>query len=95
MTTSSEAIAPLIYTAYAAYVLVPYVAHLLIADDMSCNPEDAYEIMVEGGRIGAILHPSLEDDPEYDAIIVANLKIAQRERKRVDTLDFSFLFHAH
>lgn len=92
MTTSSEAIAPLIYTAYAAYVLVPYVAHLLIADDLSCTPEEAFEIMMEGGRIGEILHPQLEDDPEYWAIVEMNTTIARRDRKRVGVLDFPFLF---
>jgi hypothetical protein len=48
--TSSEAIAPLIYTTYAAYVPVPYnVGQLLITKDLSCSPQEAYGIILEGG----------------------------------------------
>jgi hypothetical protein len=82
-TTKSEAIEPLRYTVYATYVLIPYVAHLLIAEDLSCSAEDAHKIMLESAATGAQLHPLRDDDEELDDIITMNARLARKERNMV------------
>jgi hypothetical protein len=56
--------------AYAAYVLVPYVGHCLIAEDLSCSLEEAFEVMVKSRRVGTILHPLDDTDPDIDEVII-------------------------
>ena len=86
MHTRSEAIKPLKYMAYAAYVLVPYVGHRLIAEDLSCSSEEAFEVMVKSRRVGTILHPLDDTDPDIDEVIIINNRLARRDKERVSFL---------
>jgi hypothetical protein len=83
MYTRSEAIAPLKYMGYATYVLVPYVGHRLIAEDLSCSAEAAFEVMIESRRVGTVLHPLDDADPDVDEVIIINNKLARRDKERV------------
>ena len=81
--TRSEALGPLKYSAYAAYVLVPYIGHLLISEDASCTLDDAFTIMVDSRAAGATIHPLRDDDDELDDIIATNSLLARREKAKV------------
>ena len=77
----SEALQPVQFKTYVNLVLVPYVGQHLIAEDQSCTVEEAFEIMVESRRVGAILHTT--DDAEMDDLIILNQRLAKREKERV------------
>lgn len=81
--TTTEAIAPLRFTIYATYVLVPYIAHLLISEDLDCTPEDAYKIMLDSQETGAMLYPEHDDDDELDDIFRENSRSARIEKAKV------------
>jgi hypothetical protein len=68
---------------YAAYVLVPYVGHRLIAEDLSCSAEEVYEVMVESRKVRTILHPLDDSDPDIDNTINMNNKMIRRDKERV------------
>jgi hypothetical protein len=93
--TTTEAIAPLRFTSYATYVLVPYVAHLLISEDLGCPPEDAYKTMLDSQQVGAMLHPELDDDSELEDIFEANNRAARIEKEQVSQhlLHVFYLLH--
>lgn len=91
MYTKSEAIAPLKYMGYAAYVLVPYVGHRLIAEDLSCSAEEAYKVMVASRKVGTILHPMDDSDPDIDDAININNKMIRRDKQRVLFYFLSFV----
>ena len=68
---------------YAAYVLVPYVGYRLIAEDLSCSAEEAFKVMADSRRVGNILHPLDDADTEIDDAIMANNRLARRDKQRV------------
>jgi RTC4-like domain len=72
---------------FAAYVLVPFVASLLIQEDLSCNTGQAYKVMVYSSEAGDHIHPLADDDPEFEAIHRKNCMLARKEQAQV-----SFLF---
>lgn len=85
-TTTSDAILPLRFTAFAAYILVPFVGTLLIADDVGCSAEEAYAIMRASGPTGGGLHPLEDNDDELEDIMERNAILARWEKAWVSTL---------
>jgi hypothetical protein len=82
--TTSEAIEPLHFKAYTAYVLLPYIAHLLIMQDLSCTASEAYETMLESTEIGKRIHQMPDgDDPEIEALMLRNSSLGAKERAMV------------
>jgi hypothetical protein len=81
--TTSTVLKPLSFTTYAAYVLVPYVGHLLIAEDLGITPEEAYKVMMESAATGAKLHVLRDDDEHFDDILRMNVQLALREKNKV------------
>jgi RTC4-like domain len=84
--TVSKAIAPLRYLAFAAYVLVPFVAVRLIKEDLNCSTVQAIRIMTSSSDVGQHIHPLGEDIHEIEAIFRQNAMLARKERAQVSFL---------
>jgi hypothetical protein len=83
ITTTSNSIKPLSFNLYTSYILVPYVAHLLIAEDLGCPPEEAYNVMKESAVCGVQVHYWREDDPDIDDIVMNNQRLAHKGKSSV------------
>jgi hypothetical protein len=84
-TAMREAIKPLQFTVFCDYVLVPFVGHLLIAEDLGCSARKAFAIMHASGDTGDTLHPLLDENDEVDEIHARNMRLARKERASVCT----------
>jgi RTC4-like domain len=81
-TTPRRAIAPFNLAKFMDFVLVPYVALHLIAEDLKCSIKTAYKEMCNSGYTGEILHPEpLDDDDEMDDIFRRNVKEARKKQQ--------------
>jgi hypothetical protein len=83
LNTISEVIAPLRYTVFAAYVLVPFVAIRLIKEDLNCTTVQAYKTMTSSSDAGEHIHPLEEDNYEVEAIYKQNNRLACKEWAQV------------
>lgn len=54
------------------YVLGPYVGHRLIAEDLGCSAEAAFQVMLKSSDVGVVLHPEEDHDQELEDIIDDN-----------------------
>jgi hypothetical protein len=82
--TISKAFEPLKFTAFTAYVLLPYIAHLLIMQDLSCTASKAYEIMLESADTGRTIHEMSDgDNAEIEALMLKNSSLGFKERAKV------------
>jgi len=79
-TTPPDGFAPLSMGQFTQLVLVPYVARLLIMDDMDCSLQGAYEEMVDSRDAGQHLYPEDDDDLELETILHMNVREATKER---------------
>jgi hypothetical protein len=80
------AINPLPFKNFSAYVLVPYIAHRLIAEDLSCDLDEAYRVMIESGPLGAQLQYWREEDPVIDEIVYRNHQLGRRQKVRIPSV---------
>jgi len=94
ISTRSNAIDPLKFTDYIGYVLVPYVAHRLIAQDLTCTLKEAYTRMIESGDLGSEIHPLLDgEDPELEDIMEENTRLARKAQGKVRFPNDVFITH--
>ena len=82
--TRSKVIEPIRFTAFTAYVLAPYVAHLLIKEDLGCTASEAFDIMLDSADVGQRIHPMPEgEDVEIETLIMENTRLGSKERAKV------------
>jgi hypothetical protein len=94
ISTRSNAIDPLKFTDYTRYVLMPYVAHRLIAQDLTCTLKEAYATMLKSGDLGSEIHPLLDgEDPELEDIMEENTRLACKAQGKVRFLNVVFITH--
>jgi hypothetical protein len=65
---------PLTLDVYTDFVLIPYIAASLIAEDRETDIDGAWEIMQREGDHGDDENPSRDDDPILDAVYAANAR---------------------
>jgi hypothetical protein len=82
----NPAFAPLSYTTFAKYFLIPHIAVQLIADDKNIDPDGAWEIMSSSGSHGDILNALQDHDLMLDEIFRQNGKRRVRARKAAKKL---------
>ena len=71
---SNPAFAPLSYTTFAKYFLIPHIAVHLIADDKNMDLEGAWELMFSSGSHGETLNALQDPDVILDEIFQQNAK---------------------
>ena len=72
--TITSASQPLTFAAYTRFILVPFIAALLISQDEDTDIEGAWEIMQKESDHGDDENSSLNDDPVLDDVFAANAK---------------------
>jgi hypothetical protein len=80
----NPAFAPLSYTTFAKYFLIPHIAVLLIADDGNVDLEGAWEIMSSSGSHGEALNALQDHDAILDEIFLQNTKRRVRALKAAE-----------
>ena len=73
-------VAPLNAMQFTMYILVPHIACRLIQQDLKCDMDKAYDIMIKSADVGASLHPvnpEDDDDDEFDRLLRANCRAAK------------------
>jgi hypothetical protein len=72
-------VAPLNAMQFTMYILVPHIACRLIQQDLKCDMDKAYDVMIKSADVGASLHPVTEDDDddEFDRLLRANCRAAK------------------
>jgi hypothetical protein len=78
--TPNDAFAPLSFSLYTEYYLIPWVAIHLIAEDLDCSLETAYEEMIASAESGVMLHPMAEEDKKVEAIIQQHCVLSAEKR---------------
>jgi hypothetical protein len=79
-TTPSDGFAPLSLGQFSQLILVPYVARLLIMEDLTCSMTEAYQEMVDSSDAGRSLYPEDDEDLELECILDTNVREATKER---------------
>lgn len=88
--TSIDTFYPLSYNHFQTFVLIPYIATELIAEDMQCSLEVAHDLMIKSLRTGTILHPECDDNDEIDVICCKNIgafKSTLRTKGKQDSIN--------
>ena len=78
---SLPSFAPLSYTTFAKYFLIPHVAVHLIANDKNIDLEGAWELMAKSGEHGEALNPLQDNDEILEEIFQNNAKRRVQVRK--------------
>ncbi|KAG8216812.1 hypothetical protein J3R82DRAFT_7065, partial [Butyriboletus roseoflavus] len=71
--TPIAAFHPLSYSYFLSYMLIPYITIELIAEDLKCNLEDAYQQMIKSSPVSPILFQDTDGDEELDLIYHDNI----------------------
>jgi hypothetical protein len=79
--TPQHAFAPLSLARFTECVLVPHIACRLIAEDLSCSLEDAYEEMLDSILTGQSLQPERDHDDELEYILDMNARASKSDGK--------------
>jgi len=80
-TTPSAGFAPFSLGQFSQLFLVPYIARLLIKEDMVCSMKEAHEEMVDSREVGHSLHIEDDEDLELESILRMNTREAIKERR--------------
>jgi hypothetical protein len=70
---------PLTRTLFLDFIVIPFVAAHLIAEDSNESPETAWELMVRTGDYGVTLHGDVENDSELEEIFESNARASRKE----------------
>jgi hypothetical protein len=82
--TPTDAFTPFTLTQFTEWFLVPHIATCLIAQDLDCSPETAWEEMVASSDMGYQAQRVEDDDEELDKILKENLREVQRMRRHLE-----------
>lgn len=63
--------APMTLDRYNQFVLIPYIACRLIAEDRKCNMEDAFKVMIASGDYGDGLQAIDDKDERFDDFLMS------------------------
>jgi len=66
---------------FTTYVLVPFIAVHLIAQDLTCSIPGAYQEMIDSGDAGTTLQRQGDTDEELDSILKTNNQLARQGRR--------------
>jgi hypothetical protein len=75
--TPTTCFAPLTFSLFTTFVLVPYTATLLIAEDRGYSLEEAYEEMIRSADWGAATYQASDEDEQLNAILKGNVRKAR------------------
>jgi hypothetical protein len=76
---------------YTQYFLVPHIACTLIAQDLDCSIETAYEEMIASGDVGKNLQPEDDDDPELEKVFKMNMTNIKRGQPKLKVCMFYYV----
>jgi hypothetical protein len=85
--TPNTAFAPLNTLQFSAYILVPFIGHKLIAQDLGCDEKAAYKHMIASADVGDGLHPEDDSDEDLQNILDRNMQVVRTERRAREELE--------